>query len=359
MNNKKNIKDILFQFDIDTYAEPFGNGHINDTYLVKGSQSYYVLQKINKNVFPEPRKVMDNIDLVLKHVKKKLEENAGSPDRETMQLIPTKDGKTCYAAPDGEYYRLYTYVTDTYAIDRAETPDIFAQSAHAFGRFQKMLADFPAEKLYEVIPKFHDTPDRLRQFEEAVEKNAAGRRDQVAAEIAFVRDRAHLVSRVTDAIAAGTVPLRVTHNDTKLNNVLFDTITHEAICVVDLDTVMPGSVLYDFGDALRFGASTGDEDEKDLDKILFDLSYFEAFTKAYLEELGSVLTPTERELLPFSALLLTLECGIRFLTDYLNGDVYFRVHREEHNLDRARTQFKLVADMERKMPQMEAIAKKY
>ncbi len=356
---KNNINEILSHFDVVTGALPFGNGHINTTYLVKGETGSFILQKVNRAVFPHPEQVMENISLVLAHLNKQIKAAGGDPLRETMQLIPTKEGKPCYITPEGDCYRMYTFVADTYAIDRAETPEIFAASAHAFGHFQKMLADFQADRLHEVIPKFHDTPDRLRQFEEAVARNAAGRAEGVREEIAFVRDHAHLVSRVTDAIADGSVPLRVTHNDTKLNNVLFDRHTDKAICVVDLDTVMPGSLLYDFGDALRFGASSGAEDEQDLSKIRFELTYFEAFTKAYLEELGAVLTPMERKLLPFSALLLTLECGIRFLTDHLNGDVYFSIHRENHNLDRARTQFKLVADMEKKMSEMEAIVEKH
>ena len=355
---KKNVTEILSHFVIDASAIPFGNGHINDTYLVESTPNY-VLQRISKQVFPEPDKVMENIALVLKHVKKKVVENGGDLARETMELIYARDGKPYYMDEDGDYFRLYTYLDNTYACDQAETPEIFAESAHAFGKFQKMLADFPAEQLYEVIPKFHDTANRLLQFEQALAKDSVGRAASVQEEIHFVKSHAHLVTLITDSLADGSVPLRVTHNDTKLNNVLFDCETNKAICVVDLDTVMPGSLLYDYGDALRFGASTGPEDETDLSKIEFDLDYFRAFTKAYLEELGCVLTPRERELLPMSALLLTLECGMRFLADYLNGDVYFRTHYDQHNLDRARTQFKLVSDMEKKMKQMEAIVAEY
>lgn len=351
---KTNVTEILSHFIKDADAIPFGNGHINDTYLVE-TRPNYILQRISTKVFPEPEKVMENIAAVLEHVKKKIVENGGDPLRETMQLMYTLDGKPFYKDPGGDYFRLYTYVFDTYACDRADTPETFAESAHAFGKFQKMLADFPAEKLHEVIPQFHDTANRLRQFEQALANDAAGRAAEVAQEIAFVKAHAHLVSTITDAIADGSVPLRVTHNDTKLNNVLFDNKTHKAICVVDLDTVMSGSMLYDFGDALRFGASTGAEDETDLEKIEFDLDYFRAFAMAYIEELGDVLTPRERELLPMSALMLTLECGMRFLADHLNGDVYFHVHRENHNLDRARTQFKLVADIETKLDRMTQI----
>ena len=236
---------------------------------------------------------------------------------------------------------------------------MFAASAHAFGKFQRLLSDFPAETLHEVIPRFHDTSDRLRQFREALARDEKGRAASVQEEIAFALSYADRVGVITDAIADGSVPLRVTHNDTKLNNVMLDEETHEGVCVIDLDTVMPGSLLYDFGDALRFGASTGAEDEIDLSKIEFDLTYFEAFTEAFLAEMGSDMTSRERELLPFSAQLMTLECGMRFLTDYLNGDTYFRIHREHHNLDRCRTQFKLVADIEKKLTAMAEIVAKY
>ena len=222
-----------------------------------------------------------------------------------------------------------------------------------------MLADFPADQLYETIEKFHDTVNRYRQFSEALSLNRAGRADSVKAEIEFALAHEKYASVITDAIADGSVPLRVTHNDTKLNNVLLDKESGKAICVIDLDTVMPGSMLYDFGDALRFGASTGSEDERDLDKIHFDLEKFEVFTKAFLEEVGESITPKERELLPVSVLMMTLECGIRFLADHLNGDVYFQIHRENHNLDRCRTQFKLVSEIEEKLPLMAEIVAKY
>ena len=352
MNSK--IHQILSQFGIQAPAEPYGNGHINQTYLVH-STPRYILQRINKGVFTEPQKVMENIVAVTEHLQKKLLAEGGDPTRETLSLLPTANGQKWYTDAEGNIWRVYLFIEDSLALDRAEDAKTFATSAHAFGRFQKMLADFPAEKLYEVIPKFHNTANRLLQFKEALQNDKAGRAGSVKPEIDFVLSHAHLVNTVIDALADGSVPLRVTHNDTKLNNVLLDAKTMDAVCVIDLDTVMPGSLLYDFGDSLRFGASTGAEDEIDLSKIEFDLAYFKAFTHAYLEELGDAMTARERELLPFSALLLTLECGMRFLADYLNGDTYFRTHREHHNLDRARTQFKLVADMEEKMDEMKKI----
>ena len=355
---KSDLHKILSQFGVTVETVPFGNGHINDTYLVQ-SNPPAILQRINTSVFRDANAVMENILAVTSHLRRKIEEAGGDPMRETLTPIPTVDGAPCYIDPEGNAYRMYYFITGAKSFDRADSPELFAASAHGFGKFQRMLADFPAHTLHEVIPRFHDTYDRLCQFRAALEKDAAGRAASVQPEIDFVLSHADCVSRVTDAIADGSVPLRVTHNDTKLNNVMLDAQTHEAVCVIDLDTVMPGSMLYDFGDALRFGASTGDEDETDLSKIEFDLTYFEAFTKAFLEEVGEDITPRERELLPFSALLLTLECGMRFLTDHLNGDVYFRIHRENHNLDRCRTQFKLVADIETKLDRMAEIVAKY
>ncbi len=347
-------KEVCEQYGVTGGLCTFGNGHINSTFLVKESP-FRILQRINATVFRNPVAVMENIGAVTAHLRDKIKADGGDPERETLTLVPTLDGKPYYIASSGDLYRMYLYIDGTVSLDQADSPEVFAASAHAFGKFQRMLGDFPAHTLNEVIPHFHDTVDRLRLFREALEKDTVGRAKDAELEIRFVLDRAAYVSRVTDAIAEGSVPLRVTHNDTKLNNVMVDADTHAPVCVIDLDTVMPGSMLYDFGDALRFGASTGSEDEVDLSKIEFDLAYFEAFTKAFLEEVGESITPRERELLAFSALLMTLECGMRFLTDYLNGDVYFRTYYPQHNLDRCRTQFKLVADMEQKMQQMERI----
>lgn len=356
--NTYNPVEILSHFMDRTEVRPFGNGHINDTYLVEG-EPRFVLQRINTSVFKEPAQVMENISLVTEFLKRKIALAGGNPDNEALTVVPTKDGKLFYEDADGNAYRVYRFIEGAKSFEFAETPEIFAASAKAFGRFQRQLADFPAAKLHETIPLFHNTGDRLRQFREALSENASGRADGVRKEIDFVLDRAHYVNLITDAIADGSVPLRVTHNDTKLNNVMLNPDTLECVCVVDLDTVMPGSMLYDYGDSLRFGASTGAEDEKDLSKIHFDLTYFEAYTAAFLGELGDSITPKEKELMPLSALMMTLECGMRFLGDYINGDVYFHTAYPEHNLDRARTQFKLVADMEAKMEQMRAIVAKY
>lgn len=354
MNSNTAVREILHHFNLDLPTGIYGNGHINTTYLVN-STPRYILQKINTDIFRRPDQVMENIAAVTEHLRRKIIAEGGDPNRETLTLIPTVDGKPYYEAPNGDCYRLYVFIENAVSYDAAETPEMFAASAHAFGKFQKMLSDFPSEKLYETIPHFHDTGDRLRQFKEAIAADKAGRVASVQEEINFYLARANEVTTVTDAIADGSVPLRVTHNDTKLNNVMLDEKTGEGVCVIDLDTVMPGSLLYDYGDSMRFGASSGAEDEKDLSKIWFDLTYFEAYTDAFLCELGDSITKREVELLPFSAKLMTLECGMRFLTDHLNGDTYFKIHRENHNLDRTRTHIKLISDMEQKMEKMTEI----
>ncbi len=352
------LATILYQFGVEANALPHGNGHINHTYLVD-SNPRVILQRINTTVFKKPEEVMENIMAVTSYLRERIAERGGNPDKETLTFLRARDGKPYYKTPEGDYYRAYRFVEDTVSLERAETPEDFAEAARGFGRFQQMLANFPADKLYETIELFHDTANRFRQLDDAIAGNASGRAESVRAEIDFAMAHRHYATVITDAIADGSVPLRVTHNDTKLNNVLLDAATRRACCVIDLDTVMPGSVLYDFGDALRFGASTGAEDEQDLDKIRFDLAKFEAFTAAFLSEVGADLTAKERALLPISVLMMTLECGIRFLADHINGDVYFGIHRENHNLDRARTQLKLVHEIETKLDEMSAIVAKY
>lgn len=351
------LNEICSKFSASTSIKSYGNGHINDTYLCD-STPRYILQKINTNVFKNPEEVMENIYNVTEHIKAKIEERGGDILRETLNVVRTKDGKNYYK--DGsDCYRMYTFVENTVSCDFVENPVQLYHAAKAFGKFQKMLSDFPADKLFETIVDFHNTPERVNQLKAAIEANAAKRLESVEKEVAFALDYAKYASQITDAMAEGKVPLRVTHNDTKLNNVLFDKDSGEGICVIDLDTVMPGSLLYDFGDALRFGASSGAEDETDPDKIWFDLEKFEQFAKGFLEEMSESCTEKEIELLPMSVLLMTYECGTRFLADYLNGDTYFKVHREGHNLDRARTQFKLVADIESKFDKMHEIVRKY
>ena len=358
MSIMEKLVHILEQFNIKADALPHGNGHINSTFLVDCTPRV-ILQRINTNVFHRPEEVMENIMAVTSYLREEIEKRGGDPKKETLTFLRTKEGLPYYKDEDGDYYRAYYFVEDTISLEQAQTPADFAEAAHGFGRFQRLLANFPADRLYETIEKFHDTANRFAQLEDAIAKDAAGRAASAAEEIAFARAYAKYATAITDAIAEGTVPLRVTHNDTKLNNVLLDAKTRKGICVIDLDTVMPGSLLYDYGDALRFGASTGAEDEIDLNKIHFDLEKFEAFTAAFLEELGDSVTPKERELMPLSALIITLEIGIRFLADHLNGDVYFSIHRENHNLDRSRTQFKLVSEIEQYLPKMAEIVARY
>ena len=355
MESKK-LQEILLNFDIDINVESYGNGHINDTYLCE-TRPRFILQRINTNVFKNPDGVMENIYRVTQHLKAKIEAAGGNADRETLTVIPTKDGKIFYKHQNGDCFRVYKFIEGSVSCDVAETPVVLCHAGTAFGRFQKLLSDFPADKLHETIVDFHNTPERVNQLKTAIANNAAGRLDTVKKEIDFALEYSKYASKITDAIKNGEVPVRVTHNDTKLNNILFDEKTGEGLCVIDLDTVMPGSVLYDFGDALRFGASSCAEDETDQAKIWFDLEKFEQFAKGFLAHVGDCLTEKEIELLPLSALLMTYECGIRFLADYLNGDVYFKIHRENHNLDRARNQFKLVSDIESKFDQMKQIVK--
>ncbi len=354
-----NLKKIIGQFNVTDGATPYGKGHINDTYLSNACEPRYILQRINHNVFKRPQDVMENIVHVTEHLRKKIEAEGGDPKRETLNLVRTHEGEPYYVTPEGDYFRMYEFIEGAQTYEIVEEPIHFYNAAKAFAKFQQRLADFPAEKLHETIPNFHDTTDRFRQLKEAIANDKAGRLKDVQAEVEFALAREKDASVIVDAIKEGTVPLRVTHNDTKYNNIMIDDETGLGICVIDLDTVMPGSLLYDYGDSLRFGTNPADEDEKDLSKVYCDLNLFEMFTKGYMEELKDVMTPREKELMPFAAKLMTYECGIRFLADYLNGDTYFKVKRPEHNLDRCRTQFKLVKDMEEKENLMKEIVKKY
>lgn len=340
------LEYVLGQFDIHVDVQPYGNGHINDTYLVTPQK--YILQRINTAIFKNPDELMDNISNVTSFLREKISAAGGDPDRETLTVIPTKDGKRFFRMDVNNAFRLYLYVADTKTIEDSKTAEDLYEAGIGFGHFQKLLADYPVENLFETIKDFHHTPKRVEALKEAVSKDLAGRASSVRKEIAFALENASWTDAVVKGMEEGEIPVRVTHNDTKINNILFDQETGKAVCVIDLDTVMPGSMLYDFGDALRMGGSTGAEDETDLDKVWFNEAAFEAFAKGYLSEMKDSLTGREWELLPLSVKLMTYECGIRFLTDYLNGDTYFKIHREHHNLDRARNQFKLVEDIARK-----------
>ena len=353
---KSELNFIMKQFLLDTEIDPYGDGHINHTYLTKSRQ--YILQKINTSIFTHPEELMDNIYNVTEHLRKKIIAAGGDPDRETLTIIPTLDGKKFYRTENGDYYRVYKFITDSLCYSITEDPAILYQAARAFGRFQNLLNDFPIDDLYETIPDFHNTRNRFSQLLTAIKEDRSGRLKSVEKEVNFALEQEFIVDTITDAVADGSVPVRVTHNDTKTNNVLFDKATGNGLCVIDLDTVMPGSLLYDYGDALRFGAATAAEDEKDLSLVWFDMAAFRYFSKGYLEEMIQVMTEKEIELLPTSAKILTYECGIRFLADYLNGDTYFKTTREDQNLDRARTQFKLYSDMNNKTDEMNSVIRK-
>ena len=345
-------------------AREYGSGHINDTYLLtyeigKMGTLQVILQHMNKAIFPRPEQMMENVVGVSAFLKEKIRKRGGDPYREAVNVISAKDGKPYYKDGDGEYWRSYVYVLDTFSFDMVENKEDFYQSAYAFGNFQSLLADYPAETLYETIADFHNTKVRFATFRKAVEEDALGRADSVRQEIQFVLDREDYARFFPEMQEKGELPIRVTHNDTKLNNVLFDHVTRKAVCVVDLDTVMPGLAVNDFGDSIRFGASTASEDERDLSKVSCDMELFELYTKGFIEGCGGKLTTREIELLPMAAKTMTYECGMRFLTDYLQGDTYFKTQREGQNLDRCRTQFKLVSDMEDKWETMQAIVQKY
>ena len=359
------IKNVIGQFIIpegETDAAPYGNGHINDTLCVtvknENGTKRYVLQRVNSYVFPKPVDVIENIEKVTEYLRGIIVENGGDAERETLTLVGTREGKNYVIAEDGELWRMYLFVEQTKSIDLPDTPELFELSGKAFGKFQQQMGGFPAEKLHETIVDFHNTPARYRQLMDAVRRNDAGRLGEVGPELAFCMGYGREVHVLLDALAAGEIPLRVTHNDTKLNNVLLDAESGEGVCVIDLDTVMPGLAAYDFGDSIRFGANTAAEDEKDLSKVQFSLEMYEAFARGYLAEAGATLTAREKELLPMGAKMMTLECGMRFLADHLNGDKYFRVHREGHNLDRARTQFELVRHMEENWDAMAEIIRR-
>ena len=341
-----------------------GAGHINDTYAVYmaaqgGDELRYVIQRINTGVFKDPRAVMENIFGVTEYLRRKILARGGDADRETLNYIKTKTGDNYFEDAVGSAWRCYNYIPDSVCIESVTDPMDFYHSAKSFGGFLRALEDYPAGTLHETIEKFHDTRKRLADFDKALERDVKNRARTCREEIAFVQRRRADCAVLMDLLDAGKLPLRVTHNDTKLNNILFDAHTGEALCVIDLDTIMPGLALNDYGDSIRFGASTAAEDEPDVSKVHFDLYLFELYTRGYLEAAGVALTDTEKEYLPWGAKLMTLECGIRFLTDYLQGDTYFKVSRARQNLERCRTQFKLVADMENVWDEMASIVKKY
>lgn len=364
----QNMEDALYAFGFGpycSYVKPFGKGHINETYAVYmpsedgTDKPYYILQKVNTNVFKEPGQVMKNIFGVTEFLRDVIRSEGGDPDRETLSYIKTKSGDNYFEDGAGQPWRCSNFIEHSVCYQMVERPEQFYQSACSFGHFLKQLGEYPAESLYETIPYFHNTVRRFAAFSQALNRDLKNRALSCQPEIEFALTREKDCGVLTKQQEEGLLPLRVTHNDTKLNNILFDENTGNGLCIVDLDTIMPGIAANDFGDSIRFGASTAEEDEKDLDKVHFDVKLYELYVKGYLETAGDVLTPAELDSLPWGARLMTLECGIRFLTDYLQGDVYFKTEYPEHNLVRARTQFRLVQEMEEQFEQMCRIVKKY
>ncbi len=336
----------------------YGNGHINDTYCLSceaGDEvKRFILQRINKNIFTEPEKLMENILGVTGWLKKKILDEGGDPERETLTMVPCRGGGYCCRDSEGEYWRVCQFIEGASSYERPDDPEVFYQSAVAVGRFQRRLSDYPIEKLYETIPDFHNTVKRFEDFKRAVREDVCGRAQEAADEIRFICEREAFMHTLCDLQTAGELPVRVTHNDTKLNNVLIDDETGRGICVIDLDTVMPGLSVLDFGDAIRFGASTAPEDEPDLSKVHFDLELYRTFVRGFVEGCGGALTDAELAHLPTGAVMITLENAMRFLADYLEGDHYYKIHRERQNLDRCRNHLRLVKEMEEHLDEMRA-----
>ena len=360
---KHDIRAIAGRFQIYgdfVSAAPYGSGHINDTYAAVydqgGAPVRYVVQRINHNVFRNPVGVMQNIERVLAHLRRKLEAaGADRISRRALSLVPAADGRNWHVDAEGNHWRVYVFIEQAQTYDLIETTTQAREAARAFGAFQGLLADLTEPRLIETIPNFHHTRSRFDTLREAIGRDAQNRAAGVRREIEFALQREAMVDVLLGLQARGELPERVTHNDTKLNNVMLDDATTEGICVIDLDTVMPGLALYDFGDMCRTATRPTTEDERDLSKVEMRMDMFEALVGGYLSTAGAFLNTAEKAHLVFSARLITFEIGIRFLTDYLQGDVYFKVHREGQNADRCRTQLKMVESFERNEAQMERV----
>lgn len=360
------IKEIVKNFDIDGNFKAynsFGNGHINDTYALTFKQGNsirrYILQRMNESVFPNIDDLMNNIVKVCDYLKDIAVKRGEDPERKCMSIIKTRDGNYYHTAANGEKWRCMVLIEDTEAYQIAVDTGVFEATGKAFGEFINFLQDFPVHELKVVIPNFHNTLSRFRAFTKALKANSYKRRRYCRDEIKFCLEREDNCAHIVEMLASGEMPLRVTHNDTKINNILMDSDTGEAVCVIDLDTIMPGSIVYDFGDGIRSGCNTALEDEKDLSKVHFNMEMFEYFAKGFIDGMGKNLLEVEKDNLAYGAILITFECGMRFLTDYLDGDKYFKTDYGNHNLVRARTQFKLVKDMEASLDEMNKIVDKY
>lgn len=349
MDYMKEYENICEKFGIKPLSiEPYGEGHINNTMMVRTEEKRYILQRINNSIFKSPENVMNNIYYVTQFLSDK--------GVETLNIILTLDKKPYFESEIG-FFRMYDFIENTVTYNETPGPEVMNVAGRAFGDFQNNLSGFDTSLLKDIIPDFHNTPKRYENFKKAVDADAFNRLADCADEVSFVNERKDTFSKVTEALDKKEIPERITHNDTKLNNILLDRDTNKARAIIDLDTIMPGSMLYDFGDSIRFGASTAAEDEKDLDKVHFDINLFGAYANGYVDALKESITEKELELLPYSAYLMTMECGMRFLTDYLENDVYFKTAYAEHNLVRCRTQFKLASEMEKQFDEMLAICK--
>lgn len=337
-------------------AVPFGGGHVNDTFQLTfdqgGVRLHYVLQRINRNVFRKPEQVMENMDRVTRHLLARIHAEKVETRKRTIRLLRTFANQPFVTDEHGDVWRAYIFVENARAYDVLETPEQAFKVAQAFGEFQCNLVDLPGSRLHETIPDFHNTPKRLETLRQVIRRDPVGRERRVRREIDFIMKRADETKRLLQLHAEGSIPERITHNDTKVNNILIDDLTGDGICVIDLDTVMPGLSLYDFGDMVRAGTSPAEEDEVNLSKVGMRFDMYEALYRGFLSSAGSFLTEAERENLPFSGKLITFEIAIRFLTDYLEGDVYFKVKRPEHNLERCRNQLRMVESIEEQSKRM-------
>jgi len=343
------IKHIAENFNIDgklIQHESFGSGHINDTYCLTcekdSRQTHYILQRINHEVFKNPPAMMENIRRVTNHIRRKLQEQQNILASRQLVVISTKDGADFFRDDQGNYWRVYNRIENAFTYDILESPEQAYEAARMFGRFAALLTDLPGPPLHETIPDFHTTPKRFKTFMEVLQQDPHNRAKDVRPEIDFVLENADICDVLLNHVSKGEIPVRITHNDTKINNVLLDEKTHEGVCVIDLDTVMPGLSLYDFGDMVRTATNPAEEDEQDLSKVTMRMPIFEMLLKGFAEETHKFLTPTEKRNLAFAGKLITFEQMIRFLADHLAGDVYYKIHREGHNLDRCRTQMKMV-----------------
>ena len=363
--SQKELRDIMSQFVVYgdfLVAVPFGNGNVNDTFQLTydqgGIRLHYTLQRINHQVFKDPDKVMNNVERVTSHILGKIRAEHQETKKRTLRFLYTPEGRTLVNDVRGNFWRAYVFVERARAYEVLETPDQAFRVAEAFGEFQLRLVDLPGERLHETIPDFHNTPKRFVDFETAIRTDPCGRVKTAQKEIDFLMARRDETDALLKLNASGDIPERITHNDTKSNNILIDDLSGEGICVIDLDTVMPGLSLYDFGDMVRSGTNPAEEDETDLSKVGMRFDMYEALYRGFLKTAGLFMTSAEKEMLPFAGKLITMEIGCRFLTDYLNGDTYFKVRRPSHNLDRTRNQFKLVESIEEQFEEMRALLRR-